>query len=111
MRRPHYIGSASGYKGVVFQPHDPPLKKPWKAYLRHHGQYVCLGYFKRKEEAAAAHDKAARKLFGPKTYLNREHGCRPLRRKRPARNPPRQDPRDLLKYGLSLLGDPPFPTR
>ena len=101
-RRPHYIGSSSGYKGVYFCKNLP--KKPWKSYLRQHGQYICMGYFATKEEAAAAYDREAERLFGPRTYLNRDHGCRPRnKRANLARRLPRQDPKELLEYGLRLL--------
>jgi hypothetical protein len=62
--------SRSGLKGVIFQKSDPPLKRPWKAYMRQHGQYVGLGYFATKEEAGRAYDSEARRFFGPDTYLN-----------------------------------------
>jgi len=35
-RRPHYRGSKSGLKGVIRVSNCP--NRPWKAYLRHHGQ-------------------------------------------------------------------------
>ena len=35
------------------------------------GQYVCLGYFATREEAAREYDRAALRQYGPDTYLNR----------------------------------------
>lgn len=72
----HYPGSRhrftprsrSGLKGVIFCPHLQD--RPWKAYLRHRGIYMNLGYFTTKEEAAAAYNKKALLLFGLGTYLN-----------------------------------------
>lgn len=73
-----YVGSASGYKGVIYQHYfKKPLQKPWKAYLQQGKKTLLLGYFATKEEAAEAHDQAALRLFGPGTYLNRDHGCKP----------------------------------
>jgi hypothetical protein len=64
--------SLSGLKGVIFQKNARfELKKPWKAYLRKNGQYVCLGYFATKEDAARAYDAEAIRVYGPDTYLNR----------------------------------------
>ena len=67
-RTPHFRGSRSGYMGVIFCPY---LKiNQWKAYLRHHGQYVTLGYFPTKEAAALAYNAEAVRLFGHGTPLN-----------------------------------------
>ena len=60
--------SRSGLKGVIHFPRNP--NKPWKAYGRHHGQYVCIGYFATKGEAAAAYNEWALKAYGPTAYLN-----------------------------------------
>jgi hypothetical protein len=66
--KPFSIGTRSGYKGVILCPN---LKiNRWKAYIRHHGQYVTIGYFPTKDEAALAYNAEARRLFGPDTYLN-----------------------------------------
>ena len=58
----------SGLKGVLYFPRSS--KKPWKAYGRHHGQYVCIGYFPTKEDAAKAYNEWALRAYGPDTYLN-----------------------------------------
>jgi AP2 domain len=61
--------SRSGLKGVIYFPRCK--YSPWKAYIRHHGQYVCLGYFATKEDAARAYDAKAKQIYGEETYLNR----------------------------------------
>jgi hypothetical protein len=61
--------SRSGLKGVVYFPRC--TRKPWKAYGRRKGQYVCIGYYPTKEEAARAYNRWALQLFGPTAYLNR----------------------------------------
>jgi len=59
----------SGLWGVI---HHPKLKrKPWKAYIRHHGMFLSLGYFRTKEEAAAEYNKAAKKYVGSGARLNK----------------------------------------
>lgn len=60
----------SGYKGVIYQNHTPPLNKPWKTYARKNGQYHLIGYFATKQEAAKRYNEAAVKIHGPDTYLN-----------------------------------------
>lgn len=69
--------SKSGLKGVYLQAttrnrdgNDVPLRKPWKAYLRHHWQYVLIGYFATKLEAAIAYNKRAIRQYGAGAYLN-----------------------------------------
>lgn len=64
-KRPPY--SKSGLKGVYYHPY---CSKPWKAYYRHHAQYVCIGYFKTRLEAAIAYNKAMIKKWGSEAYLN-----------------------------------------
>src|SRR5438067_1302394 len=81
--------SRSGLKGVISFPRH--ASKPWKVYGRHHGQYVCIGYFATKEEAAAAYDRWALQKYGPETYLNN------------SRPGPQQDPAALLRCGLEVL--------
>lgn len=58
----------SGFKGVIFCPHTQ--RKPWKAYGRQHGQFVCIGYFETKEEAGEAYNAWALRVYGPTAYLN-----------------------------------------
>lgn len=60
--------SRSGLKGVLYFPRCP--KKPWKAYGRHHGQYVCIGYFETKEQAAREYNKWAIRFKGKDSYFN-----------------------------------------
>lgn len=55
-------------KGVSYQPQCP--KNPYKAYIRHHGQYITLGYYKTKLEAAKAYNLRAYKQYGPEAYFN-----------------------------------------
>lgn len=57
-----------GLRGVIFQRHC--VRKPWKAYGRHHGQYVTIGYFASKVEAGRAYNAWAKKARGPDTFLN-----------------------------------------
>lgn len=60
--------SKSGMKGVYR--HRYCTSHPWKAYIRHHGWYICLGYFATKLEAAMAYNRKALQLYGPDTYFN-----------------------------------------
>lgn len=64
--------SKSGMKGVYYVEHvnGKPISTPWKAYIRKHGQYICLGYYKTQREAAIAYNKAVLKMFGPDSYFN-----------------------------------------
>ena len=57
-----------GLKGVLYFPRCK--SGPWKAYYRHHGQYVCIGYFPTKEEAARAYNLAVMKAYGREAYFN-----------------------------------------
>jgi hypothetical protein len=58
----------SGLKGVIYHPHT--TKKPWKAYGRHQGWYVTIGYYSSKHEAAIAYNRWALKTHGRNAYLN-----------------------------------------
>lgn len=58
----------SGFKGVYY--HKYSKQRPWKAYIRNHGQYICLGYYETKEEAALAYNQAAERYKGKDTFLN-----------------------------------------
>ena len=60
--------SKSGLKGVSFQPQLS--ERPWKAYIRKHGQYRCLGYFATRMEAARAYNRHALLIHGPSAYFN-----------------------------------------
>jgi hypothetical protein len=59
--------SQSGFKGVRF---FEGRKKGWQAYIRIEKRYRSLGYFRSPEEAAAAYDVAALKLYGNFARLN-----------------------------------------
>ncbi len=58
----------SGLKGVLYFPRC--TKKPWKAYIRKNGWYLCIGYFPTKEQAAEAYNREAKKHYGRGCYLN-----------------------------------------
>jgi len=59
----------SGLRGVIFHRQTP--KKPWRAYIIQHGMYRTIGYFATKLEAAIAYNKAAIRVHGADTFLNR----------------------------------------
>ncbi len=61
--------SKSGYRGVIYIPSHAKTK-PWKAYIRHSGQYITIGHYKTKNEAAMAFNRKARELFGSDAYFN-----------------------------------------
>lgn len=67
-RKPRFRGSKSGYMGVSYVRTCP--KNPWKAYIRSHGQYITIGYYPTKREAALAFNREALRLHGPNAYLN-----------------------------------------
>ncbi len=52
--------SSTGIKGVVF---NPPSRRP-RAMIMKNRRAIHLGYFDTVEEAKAAYDKAAERLFG-----------------------------------------------
>lgn len=58
--------NTSGYKGVGWW----PRQRRWHASIQYHGEIIHLGYFKSKEAAARAYDRAARKYFGEFAYTN-----------------------------------------
>jgi len=57
-------GSRSKHKGVTF------VKGKWRAGITKDGVNTTLGHFDAEEEAAAAYNIAARKLFGEFALLN-----------------------------------------
>lgn len=58
--------SKSGLKGVSWKSDDGK----WLAQIQFQGKSRFLGYFRTKEAAAAAYDRAARELHGEFAYLN-----------------------------------------
>jgi hypothetical protein len=56
--------AASGFYGVV------AIRKRWQAKINYGGKHHHLGTFDTKQEAALAHDRAAREHGGGKTQLN-----------------------------------------
>lgn len=57
-----------GYKGVSFR--EDLKEKPWTAGITYNKKSYKLGYFKTKEEAARAYNKAALEFFGEFARLN-----------------------------------------
>lgn len=70
----------SGFKGVTYrkQPknmiNEREKQKPWEAQLQLNGKKIYIGYYKTKEEAAAAYDKKCVEVWGkpvcPEISLN-----------------------------------------
>ena len=60
--------SASGLKGVLYFPRC--TRNPWRAYGRHHGQFVNIGYYPTKEAAARAYNLWCVRHYGADAYLN-----------------------------------------
>ena len=60
--------NTTGYKGINYVPRNP--KKPWSARIAVNGKGKHLGYFKTKEEAALAYNKAASLYYGEFAKLN-----------------------------------------
>jgi hypothetical protein len=58
----------SGLKGVIYRAWL--THKPWQAYIRHHGQFLGLGYIATKLETAKAYNLAAIRLKGRDAYFN-----------------------------------------
>jgi hypothetical protein len=52
--------NTSGFKGVCWY----PTRKSWRAHIKINKKFTHLGYYKTKEEAALAYEKAAKELFG-----------------------------------------------
>ena len=59
-------GCSSRYKGVCWNSRD----RKWEARIRVNGRLKQLGYFDDEQEAAAAYDVAAHKLFGQFARVN-----------------------------------------
>lgn len=53
-------GMTSRYKGV----HYEPDRRTWRASIRHNYKLINIGRFKSEEEAGAAYDRMALRLFG-----------------------------------------------
>ena len=51
-------------KGVAFVKKRPTSPGRWRARIRSNGQLYHLGYFTSKDDAIAAYNEAARRLFG-----------------------------------------------
>ena len=62
--------SASGFKCV----HWHKTRKRWQAYIRINKKRKCLGFFREKESAAIAYDKAAVKYYGEFAATNKMLG-------------------------------------
>lgn len=62
------IKTKSGFKGVVYE--RGLRKKPWRVRIRFNGTYTTIGYYKKKELAAKAYNKAAKAYFGKFASLN-----------------------------------------
>jgi len=54
------INNTSGYKGVYWHKRD----KAWRAMVGMNSKLIYLGTYSTPEQAAAAYDEAARRLFG-----------------------------------------------
>lgn len=63
--------SRTGARGVSYYSDRP--NKPWKAFISQKGKTKCLGSFPSKQEASAAYDRAALKLFGEFARTNKEN--------------------------------------
>ncbi|KAK3286000.1 hypothetical protein CYMTET_6419 [Cymbomonas tetramitiformis] len=59
----------SGYRGVFWVPHTKYGGR-WRAVIRTTSKLKHLGFFKEKEAAGRAYDRAALKLYGVKAELN-----------------------------------------
>ena len=59
--------NTSGYRGVCRHKNPPGY---WKASISINGKVTSVGFFKRKEDAARAYDKAAKKHYGEFARLN-----------------------------------------
>jgi hypothetical protein len=66
MNRGKQANNTSGYKGVTWS----KSANKWVAQLHHNGRHLHLGCFGSREEAAAAYDMAAIKLYQDFAHLN-----------------------------------------
>lgn len=64
--RDKYSNNKSGYKGVYW--YEPA--KRWRSNIRVNYKLIDLGYYRTKEEAALAYNKAASEHFGEYARLN-----------------------------------------
>lgn len=69
-RRGPQRNGTSGFLGVTLDKRRVHQKRPWLAQISTSGQYKYLGSFATAEEAARAHDNAARALHGEFASLN-----------------------------------------
>lgn len=58
---PRKANNKSGFKGVAY---CPMYRRPWRARIVSDGKVILLGYFKTKEEAAAAYATHAPSIAG-----------------------------------------------
>jgi len=71
-----------GVKGVHYIPYTQnkgkrwDRAKPWKAEITVSRRTISIGYFKTKDEAAAAYDVAAKRYFGEFAATNADLGLR-----------------------------------
>lgn len=65
-QRKLYVNNTSGYRGVVWS----KAHKKWHARINVHYKRISLGYYYDIEEAARAHDKAAKKYHKEFASLN-----------------------------------------
>jgi hypothetical protein len=62
-----HCNNTSGFRGVSFD----KQKQKWKASVQYNYQYITIGCFDKKEDAAEAYDQKAKELFGEFARCNR----------------------------------------